>query len=213
MNSLYSRNRDMEEDDDEPLGRDREMTLGTSFIVGIFFALVLICAIFFAFGYSLGRRSALPASGIAAPAANSDTSGSASKPSSGVPESQAASPDTSAENNSSDSSDEQPTPEVKPVALPAKLAAKSTPVSKIAVPPAATSPTAGQSVVQVAAVSRQGDAAMLLAALKRHGYNAAVHQSPQDKLLHVQIGPFAAKKDAEAMRQKLIGDGYNAIVK
>ena len=74
MNTLYSRNRDMEEDDDEPLGRDREMTLGTSFIVGIFFALVLICAIFFTFGYSLGRRSALPASGVAAPAASHDTS-------------------------------------------------------------------------------------------------------------------------------------------
>ena len=57
-------------------GRDREITLGTSFIVGIFFALVLICAIFFAFGYSLGRRSALPASGVPVPAAspNTDTS-------------------------------------------------------------------------------------------------------------------------------------------
>jgi cell division septation protein DedD len=54
---------------------------------------------------------------------------------------------------------------------------------------------------------------MLMAALKRHGYNAAIHQSPQDKLLHVQIGPFATKKDADAMRQKLTADGYNAIVK
>ena len=214
MNSLYSRNRDMEEDD-EPVGRDREMTLGTSFIVGIFFALVLICAIFFAFGYSLGRRSALPASGVSAPAASTDTGGSASKPSSGIPESQASSPDSSAssaDNNSADSSDEQPAPEVKPVALPAKLAAKPTPVSRAAAP-SAMAASAGQSVVQVAAVSRQGDAAMLMAALKRHGYNAVVHQSPQDKLLHVQIGPFATKKDADAMRQRLIGDGYNAIVK
>jgi DedD protein len=214
VNSLYSRNRDMEEDD-EPVGHDREMTLGTSFIVGIFFALVLICAIFFAFGYSLGRRSALPASGVSTPAANTDTSGSASKPSSGIPESQASSPDTSAsstDNNSSDSSNEQSAPEVKPVALPAKPAAKPTPVSKAAAPTATTA-SAGQSVVQVAAVSRQADANMLMAALKRHGYNAVVHQSPQDKLLHVQIGPFATKKDADAMRQRLIGDGYNAIVK
>ncbi|HEV2710818.1 MAG TPA: SPOR domain-containing protein [Edaphobacter sp.] len=217
MNSLYSRNRDMEEDDDEPIGRDREMTLGTSFIVGIFFALVLICAIFFAFGYSLGRRSALPASGVAAPAASTD-SGSASKPASGVPESQASSPDTSAssdssaDNNAADSADEQPAPAAKPVTLPAKLVVKPTPVSRAAAP-SATIASAGQSVVQVAAVSRQGDANMLMAALKRHGYNAAIHQSPQDKLLHVQIGPFATKKDADAMRQKLIGDGYNAIVK
>ena len=54
---------------------------------------------------------------------------------------------------------------------------------------------------------------MLMSALKRHGYNATVQQVAQDKLLHVQIGPFATKKDAEAMRQRLIADGYNAIVK
>jgi cell division septation protein DedD len=54
---------------------------------------------------------------------------------------------------------------------------------------------------------------MLLSALKRKGYNASVHQVPQDKLFHIQLGPFATRKDAEAMRQKLIADGYNAIVK
>lgn len=201
MNTLYSRGNDLE---DEPSGRDREISLGTSFIVGIFFALVLICAIFFAFGYSLGRRSALPASGAPAPV----TGASATKPASGVPEAQAAS---SSEENSSD---EQTTPEAKqaPVVLPATLAIKPTPVSRPAAP-AVTTPSATQSVVQVAAVSRQGDAAMLMSALKRKGYNAAIHQTPQDKLLHVQIGPFNTKKDAEAMRQRLIGDGYNAIVK
>lgn len=211
---MYSRNRDMEEDD-EPIGRDREMTLGTSFIVGIFFALVLICAIFFAFGYSLGRRSALPASGVAAPAASTDTGGSASKPASGIPEPQASSTNSSADDNSADSSDEQqPAPEAKPASVtpPAKVAVKPTPVSRAAASSATVS-GAGETVVQVAAVSRQGDANMLMSALKRHGYNAAVHQSSQDKLLHVQIGPFATKKDAEAMRQRLIGDGYNAIVK
>ncbi|WP_348269258.1 SPOR domain-containing protein [Edaphobacter paludis] len=213
---MYSRNRDMEEDD-EPVARDREMTLGTSFIVGIFFALVLICAIFFAFGYSLGRRSALPASGVAAPApaASTDTDGSASKPASGIPESQASSTNSSADDNSADSSDEQqPPPEAKhaSVAPPAKAAVRPTPVSRTTAP-SATNAGAGETVVQVAAVSRQGDADMLMSALKRHGYNAAVHQSPQDKLLHVQIGPFATKKDAEVMRQRLIGDGYNAIVK
>ncbi|MDW5264945.1 MULTISPECIES: SPOR domain-containing protein [Acidobacteriaceae] len=218
MNTLYSRNRDMEEDDDEPIGRDREMTLGTSFIVGIFFALVLICAIFFAFGYSLGKRSALPASGVVAPAASQDTgSSSAAKPSSAIPESQAASADSSTDTPADDSSSNEQTPPAAtqtPVAVPAKLTIKPTPVSRAVAPSTpAVVPGAAQSVVQVAAVSRKGDADMLVGALKRHGYNAAIHQSPQDKLLHVQIGPFATKKDADAMRQKLTADGYNAIVK
>jgi cell division septation protein DedD len=49
--------------------------------------------------------------------------------------------------------------------------------------------------------------------LKKRGYSVSIRHEPQDKLLHVQIGPFASKKDAEAMRQKLLADGYNAIVK
>jgi cell division septation protein DedD len=68
-------------------------------------------------------------------------------------------------------------------------------------------------VVQVAAVSHKEDADMLAAALKRRGYSVSVRQMPQDKLLHVQVGPFATKKDADAMRQRLQADGYNAIVK
>ena len=34
-----------------------------------------------------------------------------------------------------------------------------------------------------------------------------------DKYLRVQVGPFADIKAAEAMRTRLIGDGYNPILK
>ena len=34
-----------------------------------------------------------------------------------------------------------------------------------------------------------------------------------DKLFHVQVGPFGDIKDAEAMKSKLLGDGYNPILK
>jgi DedD protein len=67
--------------------------------------------------------------------------------------------------------------------------------------------------VQVAAVSHQEDADLLVSSLKRRNYNVGIHQEPQDKLLHVQVGPFANKKDADAMRQRLQADGFNAIVK
>lgn len=68
-------------------------------------------------------------------------------------------------------------------------------------------------MVQVAAVSHQEDADLLVAALKRKGYTVAARSEPQDKLIHIQVGPFPSKKDAEAMRQRLLGDGYNAILK
>lgn len=203
MNTLYSRGNDMDDDPELDERNNREISLGTSFIVGIFFALILICAIFFAFGYSLGRRSVLPASGVPTPA----TSTSTAKPASGIPETQgSATTDTTDEENSSEAKQSSDS-------AAAIVAMKPTPVSKPAAQSTATMPGIAPSVVQVAAVSRQGDANMLMAALKRKGYNAAIHQVPQDKLLHVQIGPFATKKEAEAMRQRLISDGYNAIVK
>ena len=42
----------------EPDPADREISLGTPTILGIFFALALLCACFFGFGYTMGRKSA-----------------------------------------------------------------------------------------------------------------------------------------------------------
>jgi len=78
--------------------------------------------------------------------------------------------------------------------------------------PAAPAVT-GSFVVQVAAVSHQEDADLLMGALKGRGYAVVARSEPQDKLVHIQIGPFGNRKDAEAMRQRLMGDGYNAIIK
>lgn len=68
-------------------------------------------------------------------------------------------------------------------------------------------------MVQVAAVSHQEDADVLVRALKKRGHDVIARQDPADKLIHVQLGPFASRKDAEAMRQTLLTEGYNAIVK
>jgi cell division septation protein DedD len=69
-------------------------------------------------------------------------------------------------------------------------------------------------VVQVAAVSKKEDAEALAAALRKKNYPVFVAgNAPSDALVHVQIGPFSDLKDAEAMRARLAGDGYNPIVK
>jgi len=44
---------------------DREISLGATTILGIFFALALVCAVVFGFGYSMGRRSTQPLSATA----------------------------------------------------------------------------------------------------------------------------------------------------
>ncbi len=72
---------------------------------------------------------------------------------------------------------------------------------------------AGQTMVQVAAVLHQEDADVLVSALRKHGYHVLVRTEPQDKLWHVQVGPFAGRVQANAMKQQLASDGYNAIIK
>ena len=68
-------------------------------------------------------------------------------------------------------------------------------------------------MVQVAAVSHDEDAQVLVSSLRKRGYNVSVRHEQQDTLSHVQVGPFASRDAAKAMRQKLLDDGYNAIVK
>jgi len=79
--------------------------------------------------------------------------------------------------------------------------------------PTTTLPTSAY-FVQVAAVSKQEDADALVDALKKKQYPALVAAPvATDKLFRVQVGPFTDIKDAEAMRTKLIGDGYSPILK
>ncbi len=67
--------------------------------------------------------------------------------------------------------------------------------------------------MQVAAVSKQEDAEALVDALKKKQYPASASTSSTDKFFHVQVGPFPDLKEAEAMRARLISDGYNPILK
>jgi cell division septation protein DedD len=68
-------------------------------------------------------------------------------------------------------------------------------------------------MVQIMTLSSSEDAESLVAALKRHGYSVAVNHDPMDSLLHLEVGPFVSRTDAETMRHKLLLDGYNAIVR
>ena len=227
----------LDDDDDDLHGRQnhRELTLSTGSVLGIFFGLALLCALFFAFGYNMGHRSAPSV------VANSDTSDtpstsanfSAFKPAAGSPagHSSAANPPASAPVSKAEESDEPEdsapvtktpphaaatTTTAEPAAAPKLVpASEPVPVSHPAPPPSTPAATTGTGsfVVQIAAVSHQEDAGLLVGALQRKGYAVAARSEPQDKLIHIQVGPFSTHKDADAMRQRLLADGYNAIVK
>ena len=67
-------------------------------------------------------------------------------------------------------------------------------------------------MVQIAALSSQEDAAVLIGALRRRGYAVSAVRYPADRLIHVCIGPFSNRMDANSMKLKLQSDGYNAQV-
>ena len=73
-------------------------------------------------------------------------------------------------------------------------------------------PAPGQLMVQVAAVSHEEDADVLMNALRRRGYAVTSQRFAGDGLIHVRIGPFATREEATRMARRLLDDGYNAIV-
>jgi DedD protein len=88
-------------------------------------------------------------------------------------------------------------------------AAKARPV------PASSADTAAhaQLMVQVAALSQSQDAQALSAALRRHGFSPMIRHGLADSFYHVQLGPFADRPAAESMKDRLLAQGYNAILK
>jgi cell division septation protein DedD len=193
--------------------QDTEITLGTGKLLVLFFGLVGICALFFALGYSLGRKSE-PAITTASAAASPQIVPGTTKASSGSP---AAQPMTFYKSVEQKDANPELTPPAdaksEPAAAPPAAPAPARTPPADAPDPATTLPAAGY-FVQVAAVSKQEDGDALVDALKKKEYPAFVAaQVPTDKLFHVQVGPFPDIKDAEAMRARLIADGYSPILK
>jgi len=176
----------------------------------LFFSLVGVCALFFALGYTLGRKSE-PALSAASPATPKTTTAEP-KPAS----SSAAPPMTFYKNVEQKDANPELTP-----ATETKTDTTSQPANATTTQPAANStPDASTTLpspgyfVQVAAVSKQEDADALVDALKKKQYPAFVAStSAADKLFHVQVGPYSDVKEAEAMRTRLVGDGYSPILK
>jgi DedD protein len=285
-------------DEEERESTDTEITLGMKSLLGVFFGAVLVCGIFFGFGYSLGRSNAHPAAAgtpnpviaVKEPASTDSVAGAGNTGSADdsalktVVSDQTPETDSSASPSPASSSSARPSaaspsvaspskeqqyeyvpapggPARRPVDASAKPLARSNPSlavasatpapapaynkpsaavvnnsTQVAAPvltaaprqqPAAMAATrsaspdatpaasaaAGATMVQIAAVTHQEDATILVAALRKRGYAVVVRSEPNDSLLHVQLGPFASRDEARAMRAKLLGDGYNAILK
>lgn len=209
MRSVFDEEEDIAEPAVEPeQGQDRELTISSTTLLAIFFGLVLVCAFFFALGYSLGRRSAPPsiATDTTAAASTSHPNDAVAKPSAGetgattTPATSDAQPADGAADSDGSATPQPETasqPEVKPATTPAPgtpvpqpkpaivtrtvQPAQATPTVKPALPE-----TAPQPVVQpVAATAGSG--------------------------IMVQIAAVSNPADAKVLMDALKKHGFNAV--
>jgi DedD protein len=188
--------------------QDTEITLGTGKMLALFFGLVALCAVFFGIGFSLGRSSVRIASPDL-PATTTVTTGGL-RPS--AVKSTSTTPPADMTFYKTVQSKDGNQPAVKDTSASATDGNAPPATAEAAADPTAAPPVNGY-YVQVAAVSKPEDAAALVDALKKKLYPAFSISTPTDKLIHVQVGPYADIKDAELMRGKLVSDGYNPILK
>lgn len=221
--------------------RDREVTLGPGMLAVLGIGLLTLCGVCFVFGYGVGHRSSPQTSLQQAIMTNSAPSlalSAQAKPSASADGSQPVSPQAPDHSNAaianpdaSDPATAAAAPAVAPpggvpvahpgsVTPPAAVVQTALPVTPGSGQPMASNglvhpalaPAAGNWVVQIAAVSQPEDANVLVTALRKRGYSVSVRRDPVDNLMHVQVGPFTLRTDAATMRQRLLNDGYNAIV-
>jgi DedD protein len=211
---------------------DTEITLGTGKLLVLFFVLVAICAGSFSLGYKLGSKSEAAVSS----AVSLNTTPGVMKPASSAMSAPVNAPKPVEQKNAppdpgtaaADAKPTTPGDSSNPANAGAAgnsaanaSAANSSATSQSGAatsatnaPDPATTLPASAYFVQVAAVSKQDDAEALVDALKKKNYPAFVAASATtDKLFRIQVGPFPDIQEAEAMRTRLIGDGYNPIVK
>jgi DedD protein len=207
--------------------QDTEITLGTAKLLGLFFGLVIVCAVFFALGYTLGRKSdaglttTSPAPPFQTASGRPKPAGSATQPAVPMTFYKAVEQkDANAQLSPATSTETAPTSPTAAGQAPASTSGATESSSGTqaaqsanAPDPMAALPTSAY-FVQVAAVSKQDDAEALVDALKKKQYPAFVAaKTSTDKLFRVQVGPFGDIRDAEGMRSRLINDGYNPILK
>jgi|SRR5438477_2597341 len=193
--------------------QDTEITLGTGKMLALFFSLVALCGLFFGLGFSLGRGSVRPLSGpeqAQAPVGPALRNSAIKSSSGAAPQ---ATEGMTLYKNGEQKTGNPPVPQAD--AAPKQASSKESGTQNGSALPDPMAATAGPGYfVQVAAVSKQDDAQALVDALKKKQYAAFTsNTSSLDKFFHVQVGPFGDIKEAEATKAKLIGDGYNPILK
>lgn len=201
-------------------GGGRDMVMESRHLLGVFLGVVVLCGVFFTLGYVMGRtqyETSVKAAMVNPPVKPSPAPEKSSpvdtKPSSAVP--------APSEWSFPAATAAKKTPEtLRPLEPKPKETVASAPAPKPAVGKSggkslmkAPLIPKGAILLQVAALSRGGDALALAEALQQKAYPAFVLTPTSDNLYRVQVGPYADAQSAELAKRSLERDGFKAITK
>ena len=205
-----------------------ERVLESKHVIGLFLLMLLFSGVFFTLGYVMGRNQY--------DAQVSAASSFASRPvvakSDPTPKKNLDSPSTGGEsdpatsnsdwefygNNKPAKSEPRLEAAAKPPVAPAPAKplngnAKAQPAPVKSSKQAVLGPPipAGAYVLQVAAFLKQDDAVTVANDLQRKHYLCYIQTPQKDKYYRVQVGPFKDRKAADAAKQGLENEGFNAF--
>ena len=195
--------------------RQTELVLENRQVLGLFFAIALLCGIFFALGYVVGRNTATPAATVAE--ADSGMTQPGEKPSAmPAPAYLPLKPGGALQNPESPAPETdlnfyQSVEEKQPQATLTSPGSPSTAPNNPATP-AAEPPPSGI-LVQVSALSRREDAESLVQLLKEKKLPVLVTSGVNDSLFHVVVGPYKTDAEAERVRKLLEQEGFRPFVR
>jgi DedD protein len=201
-----------------------ERVLESRHLVGLFLGVVLLCGVFFTLGYVMGKTQygGLVHAAEALSRTSPDRPSAKPSPAEPAPESTPANGewDFYSKNNNNDRL--QPAPKAP---APAQHDDGDAPVPAKTAPPAAAKAVPASArfqaprmlktsvVLQVAALTHQGDALAMADALQQKRFPSFVVAPTSDNFYRVQVGPYADAKAAESAKNALDRAGFKAIIK
>ena len=195
--------------DNEKKGGHYEMTLENRHLLGVFFAVVLLCAIFFTLGFVLGRNQ-MAAKAPASPA---------QKPPAQAPTASPGPDDLSFYQRVEGKPPAEPVPATKPAeskptaAKPAAPKPATPTPAKTAPAPAKPAAPAETYYLQVAAVTQEAEAQRLVGDLKKQGFSSVIIPPSADHFYRVQVGPLGSLELADAAQRRLETQGFRQILR
>lgn len=175
-----------------PKGEQQEIVLESRHLLGVFFAVVVLCAFFFSMGYFLGRSQSASQKALSSPPREPAAGSPAPAPS---------------DLTFYERVEGKPPAEKLPAQQPGQPVAPAEQPS----PPAAaqTQPI----YLQVAAMGQEVEAKRLAAKLQGLGFPAVIRPPRDDRLYRVQVGPFNSTELADAAARRLEAQGFRDLVR